>query len=252
MIIKFLGTGTSQGIPVIACRCPVCCSADERDRRLRTSLHIDQDGISVIIDAGPDFRQQVLREGIESLDAILFTHQHRDHIAGLDDVRAFNFHQKRGMPVYGNRNVVDQLRKEYHYAFERSYPGVPQLEVHEIRGADFAIGNLNVTPVEVLHHRLPVYGFRFGEFTYITDAKTIPDEAMDKIAGSRVLVLNALQRADHLSHLTLEEALLIIDRIQPEKAYLTHISHHLGLHSSVSSELPPGVHLAFDGMKLEV
>lgn len=252
MIIKFLGTGTSQGIPVIACRCPVCCSADERDRRLRTSLHIDHDGISVIIDAGPDFRQQVLREGIESLDAILFTHQHRDHIAGLDDVRAFNFHQKRGMPVYGNRNVVDQLKKEYHYAFDRSYPGVPQLEVHEIRGADFTIGNLHVTPVEVMHHRLPVYGFRFGEFTYITDAKTIPDEAMDKIAGSRVLVLNALQRADHLSHLTLEEALVIIERVQPEKAYLTHISHHLGLHSSVSSELPPGVHLAFDGMKLEV
>jgi phosphoribosyl 1,2-cyclic phosphate phosphodiesterase len=252
LIIKFLGTGTSQGIPVIACNCPVCCSADERDRRLRTSLHIEHEGVSVIIDAGPDFRQQVLRERIVSLDAILFTHQHRDHIAGLDDVRAFNFHQKRGMPVYGNRNVVDQLKKDFHYAFDRNYPGVPQLEVHEISGEDFTIDILRVTPVEVMHHRLPVYGFRFGEFTYITDAKTIPDEAMDKIAGSRVLVLNALQRADHLSHLTLKEALVIIERVQPEKAYLTHISHHLGLHSSVSSELPPGVHLAFDGMKLEV
>lgn len=252
MNITFLGTGTSQGVPVIACTCPVCCSDDERDKRLRTSLHIEDDKTSVIIDAGPDFRQQVLRESIVHLDALLFTHQHRDHIAGLDDVRSFNFRQKRAMPVYGNKHVIEHIKREFHYVFDRQYPGVPQLEIHEIGDAPFQVGDLRFQPIEVMHHRLPVYGFRTGEFTYITDAKTIGEEAMQKIAGSRVLVLNALQRAHHHSHLTLDEALEIIWRIQPERAYLTHVSHHLGLHRSISAELPTGVVLAFDGLKIEV
>jgi phosphoribosyl 1,2-cyclic phosphate phosphodiesterase len=248
--VTFLGTGTSQGVPVIACNCSVCSSSNSKDNRLRTSVWIETDQLSLIIDSGPDFRFQVLRAGISTLDAILFTHQHRDHIAGLDDVRSFNFKQKMAMPVYGNELVLDQIRREFHYVFENKYPGIPQLEIHQIDNNPFQIKNLNITPIHVLHHKLPVFGFRIQDFTYITDANTIPEKEIDKIRGSKTLVINALQKDDHLSHFTLDEALKVIEEIQPEKAFLTHISHNMGLHDEVSKELPSNIFLAYDGLSI--
>lgn len=250
--VTFLGTGTSQGVPVIACDCTVCKSNNSKDIRLRTSALIETDQLSIIIDSGPDFRYQVLRAKITKLDAILFTHQHRDHISGLDDVRSFNFKQKKAMPIYGNEHVIDQIKREFHYVFENKYPGIPQLEIHQMYNTPFAIGNLAITPIEVLHHKLPVFGFRIKDFTYITDANTIPEKEMVKIHGSKILVLNALHKDDHLSHFNLEEALKVIEIIQPEKAFLTHISHNMGLHDEVSKELPPNVFLAYDGFSITI
>ncbi|MCK5280011.1 MAG: MBL fold metallo-hydrolase, partial [Cyclobacteriaceae bacterium] len=197
--VTFLGTGTSQGVPVIACNCRVCSSGNSKDNRLRTSALIETDGHNILIDSGPDFRYQILRAGITHLDAILFTHQHRDHIAGLDDIRSFNFKQKKAMPIYGNDLVIDQIKREFHYVFENKYPGVPQLEIHQIDNRPFLIGDLAITPIEVLHHKLPVLGFRIKNFTYITDANTISEKEIAKIRGSKTLVINALQRDDHIS-----------------------------------------------------
>ncbi|MCK5701607.1 MAG: MBL fold metallo-hydrolase [Cyclobacteriaceae bacterium] len=250
--VTFLGTGTSQGVPVIACNCRVCSSGNSKDNRLRTSALIETDGHNILIDSGPDFRYQILRAGITHLDAILFTHQHRDHIAGLDDIRSFNFKQKKAMPIYGNDLVIDQIKREFHYVFENKYPGVPQLEIHQIDNRPFLIGDLAITPIEVLHHKLPVLGFRIKNFTYITDANTISEKEIAKIRGSKTLVINALQRDNHISHFTLEEALKIIDIIQPENAFLIHISHKLGLHDEVSKELPPNVNLAYDGLTITI
>ena len=250
--VTFLGTGTSQGIPMIACNCEVCKSANPKDNRLRTSALIQVDKQNIIIDSGPDFRYQVLRSGIQHLDAILFTHQHRDHIAGLDDVRSFNFLQKKPMPIYGNDLVIEQIKREFNYVFESKYPGIPQLEIHRIDGNPFSVENTYVIPIKVLHHKLPVFGFRFKDFTYITDANTIPEKELEKIFGTRILVLNALQKNDHISHFTLDEALKVIDLIKPDKAYLTHISHNMGLHDEVSRELPSNVELAFDGLSLTI
>lgn len=250
--VTFLGTGTSQGVPVIACNCRVCSSGNSKDNRLRTSALIETDGHNILIDSGPDFRYQILRAGITHLDAILFTHQHRDHIAGLDDIRSFNFKQKKAMPIYGNDLVIDQIKREFHYVFENKYPGVPQLEIHQIDNRPFLIGDLAITPIEVLHHKLPVLGFRIKNFTYITDANTISEKEIAKIRGSKTLVINALQRDDHISHFTLQEALKVIDIIQPENAFLIHISHKLGLHDEVSKELPPNVNLAYDGLTITI
>ena len=248
--LTFLGTGTSQGVPVIACECKVCKSYDRSDQRLRTSVLIQTGGLNLVVDSGPDFRQQVLRSGLKQLDAILFTHQHRDHLAGLDDVRSFNFVQQKAMPIYGNELVIEQIRREFHYVFESKYPGIPQLEIHQIDNGTFEIDGLQITPIEVLHHKLPVLGFRIHDLTYITDANTIPEQEFDKIHGSKILVINALQKDDHISHFTLDEALKVIDTIQPEKAYLTHISHKMGLHEDVSQELLPNVFLAYDGLTI--
>jgi len=250
--VTFLGTGTSQGVPVIACGCRVCGSTDPRDNRLRTSILIQTARQNIIIDTGPDFRFQVLRAELQKLDAVLFTHEHRDHIAGLDDVRSFNFTQKMAMPIYGNRNVIEQIKKEFHYVFESNYPGIPQLEIHEITNQKFEINGLPIQPVKVLHHKLPVFGFRFYDFTYITDANAIPDKEFEKIMGTEILVINALQKDDHISHFTLDEALRVIEKVNPKKAYLTHISHKLGLYKDISQELPENVMLAYDGLTINL
>lgn len=253
MKVTFLGTGTSQGVPVIGCTCEVCRSVDFRDKRLRTSIHIQIFDKSLVVDTGPDFRQQMIREGIQQLDAVLFTHEHKDHTAGLDDIRPFNFRQKRDMPVYGRQQVIDQLKMEYAYAFgEKKYPGVPQILTHTITNQPFSINGIHIEPIEVFHYKLPVFGFRINNFTYITDASYISAEEKEKIKGSEVLVLNALQHEDHISHFTLEEALEIIREINPRKAYLLHISHKLGLHDEITKILPEGVELAYDGLKIEL
>lgn len=249
MKITFLGTGTSQGVPVIGCTCEVCRSLDYRDKRLRTSVHIDVDGVSLVIDTGPDFRQQMLRERVPRLDAILFTHGHKDHTAGLDDVRAYNFMQGHDMPVYGEQHTLAQLRVEFSYAFEPvRYPGIPQLNLIEINDAPFTAAGINILPLPVTHLRLPVLGFRIRDFSYITDANHISDETITKLKGTKVLVLNALQKDKHVSHFTLAEALVMAERIGAEKTYFTHMSHKIGLHKDVEAELPRTITLAYDGL----
>ena len=251
MKVTFLGTGTSQGVPVIGCRCEVCRSLDFRDKRLRTSAHLEVDGQSLIIDSGPDFRQQVLANDITRLDGLLFTHQHKDHVAGMDDVRSFNFMQKKAMPVYARDTVIAQLEREFAYVFAKDkYPGVPQVEVHPIRNEPFKAQGVPITPIEVLHYKLPIYGFRVKNFTYVTDAKYITDAEKEKMRDNEVLVLNALQHSEHISHLTLEEALALVEELRPQQTYLTHISHRLGLHQEVSATLPEGVDLAYDGLTI--
>jgi len=251
--VTFLGTGTSQGIPMIACSCEVCQSNDTRDKRLRVSLHLEIDGKSFIIDTGPDFRQQMLRESIAHVDAVLFTHEHKDHTAGLDDIRGFNYFQKAAIPLYAHSRVIDQLKREFTYAFdENKYPGVPDLQVHEIDNSPFEVKDILITPIQVKHFLLDIFGFRIGDFTYITDANAIADEELEKIKGSKVLVINALRKAAHVSHFTLEEALEIIQKIKPEKAYLTHVSHQLGKHEEVQEELPKNVFLAYDRLKITI
>ncbi len=253
MIVTFLGTGTSQGVPVIACECEVCRSLDFRDKRLRVSVHLQIGDKSLVIDSGPDFRQQVLRERIKTLDALLFTHEHKDHTAGMDDIRAFNFFQGKAMPVYGRPTVLEQLKREFAYVFSGpQYPGIPQVELQPIHNAPFVVEGIEVIPVEVMHYQLPVYGFRIGDFSYITDANYIAEGELDKIKGSRVIVLNALRREPHISHFTLDQAVELLRELQPEKGFLTHISHQMGRHAEVDPLLPPNVHLAFDGLKIEL
>jgi len=253
LIITFLGTGTSQGVPVIACDCEVCTSADPRDNRLRTSLLIEGEGKVVVIDSGPDFRYQMLRAGVQRLDAIVFTHEHKDHIAGLDDIRAFNYKQKGPIDVYADLRVEASLKREFYYIFEEfKYPGIPQLNLHSIGPDPFNIGKINFIPIEVMHYKLPVLGFRINDFTYITDAKTVSESEREKIKGSKILVINALQKQNHISHFTLDEAIAFAEEMGAEKTYLTHISHRLGRHADVSELLPPYVELAYDGLKLSI
>lgn len=253
MKVTFLGTGTSQGVPVIGCDCQVCQSLDYRDKRLRSSVYLQINDIALVIDTGPDFRQQMLRERIKKLDAILFTHEHKDHIAGLDDVRAYNFLQQKDMPVYGTLAVLKQLQTEFYYAFEEhKYPGIPQLDLMEIGDQDFIIDTLKVTPLPVLHYKLPVMGFRVGDFSYITDANHIPESTFEKLKGTKVLALNALQREKHLSHFNLSEALEIASKIGAEQTYFIHISHKLGTTKAVEKELPDSVALAYDGLTIEL
>lgn len=252
MIVTFLGTGTSQGVPVIACDCHVCRSLDFQDKRLRSSIHIEVADKSLVVDTGPDFRAQVLRERVKRLDAVLFTHAHKDHTAGMDDIRSYNFRQQTDMPIYGTVDVIDQLKREFSYVFAaKKYPGVPSVIVNEIDKNPFKIDDIEITPIEVMHYKLPVLGFRINDFTYITDANYISDEEMEKIKGTKHFVINALQKEEHISHFTLDQALEVIEKVKPEKAYLTHISHKLGKHRDVSKELPENVVLAFDGLKIE-
>lgn len=253
MKVTFLGTGTSQGVPVIACQCNVCQSLDYRDKRLRTSIHIEVNGKSFVIDTGPDFRQQMLRERIKAVDAVIFTHEHKDHTAGLDDIRAFNFRQKKDMPIYGRQTVINQLKQEFSYAFsEKKYPGVPQLETHLLNGEPFLVEGVTFTPIEVMHLKLPVYGFRVNDFTYITDANYISETEKDKIKGSKVLVLNALQTEPHISHFTLQEAVDLALEINAEETYFTHMSHRMGRHKDIEEKLPENINLAHDGLVLEL
>lgn len=251
MKVTILGSGTSQGVPVIGCQCEVCTSLDFRDKRLRSSIHLEIEGKSIIIDSGPDFRQQVLRERISHLDALIFTHEHKDHTAGMDDIRSFNFLQQKDMPVYADPRVIDQLKREYAYVFsEKKYPGVPQVEVHEIDGSPFSVEEIEVTPIEVMHYKLHVYGFRVGDFTYITDAKTISPASIEKIKGSKVVVLNALQQTEHLSHFTLEEAIEMAEILGAETTYFTHLSHKMGKHHEVEKKLPDNILIAYDGLQI--
>ena len=253
MKITFLGTGTSQGVPVIGCTCEVCQSLDYRDKRLRSSVQIEISNQSFVIDTGPDFRQQMLREHVKRLDAVLFTHAHRDHTAGLDDVRAFNYIQEMDMPVYGAQSVLDQLRIEYSYAFaEKIYPGIPRITLNLIDEKPFQVNGINITPLPVKHLNMPVFGFRFENLSYITDANSIPEETLDRLKGTEVLVLNALQIEPHISHFNLRQALEYVEKIKPKKTYFTHISHRLGLHAEVQKKLPANVFLAYDGLQISV
>ena len=253
MKLTFLGTGTSQGVPVIACRCRVCRSVDERDRRLRTSaLLTTDDGKHILFDIGPDFRQQMLRQKVESLDAIMVTHAHRDHVAGLDDVRSFNYVQHKNMDVYLNAIAKHALMRDYGYIFEHhEYPGLPEADLHEV-DAPFVAAGVTVVPVKAMHKDLPILAFRVGEMAYITDANYIAPEELEKLKGVKVMVINALRREKHFSHFSLPEALEVIDKVQPERAYLTHISHEMGLHSEVEKTLPEGVFLAYDNLEVEI
>jgi len=252
LIVTFLGTGTSQGVPVIACGCEVCTSADPRDKRLRSSIMIEGDKI-VVVDSGPDFRQQMLRENVQHLDALVFTHEHKDHVAGMDDIRAFNYKQNSAIDVYADERVQAALKREFPYIFaENKYPGIPQIKLNNVDDEPFSIGQIKFTPIEVMHYRLPVKGYRINDFTYITDAKTVSETEKEKIKGSKILVINALQKQSHISHFTLAEAINFAREIGAEKTYLTHISHRLGKYEDVSKELPLGVELAYDGLKIEI
>ncbi|MGE4569606.1 MAG: MBL fold metallo-hydrolase [Bacteroidales bacterium] len=252
--LTFLGTGTSQGVPVIACPCRVCASVDKRDHRLRASVWIRSKGLSVVIDAGPDFRYQMLRAGVSALDAILVTHAHRDHIAGLDDIRAYNYVQQKPMDIYAEPFVQEALRNDYSYVFkETKYPGIPEIRLHNIDPAHlFSVGVLQFQPIRVMHMNLPVLGFRLNGLAYITDASAISEAEMEKLNGLDVLVINALRKKEHISHFTLAQSLDVIKRVKPKRAYLTHLSHQIGLHADLQRELPQGVYAAYDGLTVVV
>ena len=251
--ITFLGSGTSSGVPMIACDCVVCTSSDPRDNRLRSSILVESDQTTIVVDTTPDFRYQMLRQKVKHLDAVLFTHPHKDHIAGLDDVRAFNYFQEQPMQVYANPMTIDALMREFAYAFaDKKYPGVPNLELNTIGLEPFMIGDIPVTPVQVWHMKMPVYGFRFGSFTYITDANRIDESEKEKVWGSQVIVVNALRKERHISHYNLDEAIALVEELRVPKAYFTHISHQLGLHEEVESRLPEGMHLGYDGLVVEM
>lgn len=249
--ITFLGTGTSQGIPLIGCHCEVCDSTDPRDKRLRSSALIEYQGIKVVIDAGPDFRQQMLREDVRDLDAILLTHPHKDHTGGLDDVRAFNYITGKNMPIYCEPNVLESLKMEYSYAFrEHKYPGVPEFEVHTIGTDPFFINGVEVIPVRAMHYKLPVLGYRFGKLGYLTDANYISDEDIQKFRGVDVFVINTIRREKHISHFSLDEALDVARRVGARQTYLTHLSHQIEKHSELSLFLPDGVTPAYDTLRV--
>jgi len=253
MKVTFLGTGTSQGVPVIACPCDVCTQGEKKDHRLRSSVLIEQDGYFVNIDAGPDFRYQLLRENVKKLDAILITHCHKDHIAGLDDVRSFNYLNRKAMDIYALARDQEAIRREFAYAFgENRYRGVPEFNMINISHDAFKVGKLQFIPLPVLHMKMEVLGFRIGDFSYVTDTSYIPEETLALMKGSKVVVLNALRKKEHPSHYNLAQAVKVLELLHPEQAYLTHISHLMGFHKEVQKELPDFIHLAYDGLKIEL
>lgn len=253
MRITFLGTGTSQGVPIIGSDHPVCLSENPKDKRLRVSALVEWDNYSFVIDCGPDFRQQMIRAEVKKIDGLLITHEHNDHVIGLDDVRPFYFRQGN-IALYCHERVLEELKKRFAYVFEveNKYPGAPTLDIHIVNDQSFKLRHKKVTPINVYHPKLQVYGYRFGDFAYVTDAKIIPDEELEKLKGVKVLVLNALRKEEHYSHLNLSQALSIVEKLKVDKAYFTHISHHMGFHEEVQKELPPNVFLAYDGLQIEV
>lgn len=254
MKLVFLGTGTSQGVPVLGCTCPVCASTDPRDKRLRTSVALFVRGKVWVVDTGPDFRHQALRARLPTVDAVLFTHAHKDHTAGLDDVRPFNYLQNKRVPLFGSQQTLEQIRREYAYVFDGPpYPGLPQLDLWVIEPlVPFQLQGMEVLSLPVWHYRLPVLGYRIGKLVYITDASFIPEETWPHLTGVEVLVLNALRKEPHISHFHLEAALEVIAQVQPKQAYLVHISHLMGLHAEVQATLPEGVALAYDGLEVDI
>ena len=251
MTIRFLGTGTSQGVPIIACSCDVCKSEDSKDKRLRSSILLKINGQNFVIDAGPDFRQQMLCEHVNSLRAILLTHEHVDHIFGLDDIRSYNWIQKHPTDIYAEERVQVAIKRIFDYVFaDYKYPGIPKMQLHLIENRPFEIDRIEFVPIRCYHHKLPVYGFRVGDLTYITDTNFIPAEELKKMKGTRILVINALRREKHISHFNLEEALEVVNEIQPEKTFLTHLSHRFGKHDDIQKELPENVFVAYDGLRI--
>ena len=249
--ITFLGTGTSSGVPMVACDCKVCVSADVKDKRLRSSILVESSTTSFVVDTTPDFRYQMLREQVKKLDAVLYTHPHKDHIAGLDDVKAFTFLSGNPMEIFANELTQESLKREFYYIFtDKKYPGIPEVNLNTIDLSPFLIGDIPVIPILVWHLHMPVLGFRFGDFTYITDANRMEEAEKEKIKGSKALVLNALRHKKHLSHFTLDEATALVQELNVSQAYFTHISHQLGKHQEINKELPTGIELAYDGMQL--
>jgi phosphoribosyl 1,2-cyclic phosphate phosphodiesterase len=250
--ITFLGTGTSQGVPVIACECHTCISDDPRDKRLRTSLMLQTSDTTLVFDAGPDFRQQMLRENVKKLDAIILTHEHKDHIAGMDDVRAFNFKSQDAIDIYAEEVVQEAVKREYKYVFENKYPGIPKMRLNPIPSFGFDIKGLKIIPIRVRHKELNIYGFRIGVFAYITDADYIPESSMEKLIGVKYLIINALRKQKHSSHFSLSEAIDHIRKVSPKRAFITHISHQMGRYNEVSQELSPEIILAYDGLTVNI
>ena len=253
LTITFLGTGTSSGVPMIGCNCEVCQSNNPKDNRLRSSILVCSATTRIVIDTTPDFRYQMLRINNQKLDAVVYTHAHKDHTAGLDDVRAYNFTQQRAMDVYATEPTQAALKKEFAYAFaEHKYPGVPELRLHTIATAPFQIGDICFEPIQVWHHKMPVLGFKLGNFIYITDANAIDAEELEKLYGADILVLNALRKEAHISHFTLAQAVDIVAQTNAKQAYFTHISHQLGLHNAINASLPANIALAYDGLTLQI
>lgn len=253
MKITFLGTGTSQGVPVIACECAVCKSTDPLDKRLRSSIMIEEHGITLIIDSGPDFRQQMLRENVKNIDGIIFTHEHKDHTGGLDDIRAFNYIKQGKLDIFAEERVQKSLRQEFAYVFaEKKYPGIPEVNMITISDNPFSVDGIDVIPIRTMHYYLPIFGFRVGNFCYITDTNFISEEEKKKIKGATHIVVSGLRKQKHLAHYTLNEAIALIQEMKPERGYITHCSHQLGLYKDIQRELPEGLVLAYDGLKIEI
>ena len=253
MKVTFLGTGTSQGIPVIACDCKVCTSENPKDNRLRTSILIEENNQTIVIDTGPDFRQQMLRENVQKLDAIVFTHQHKDHVAGMDDIRAFNYKFKKDMDIYCTAEVEEALIREFPYVFSAyKYPGVPEIKVHNIKNEPFIINGVELIPIEGLHYKLPVFGYRIKDFVYLTDVSFVSEMENEKMKGAEVIVLDALRKTPHISHFTMEQAVELLEELKPKQGYLIHISHLMGKHNEVVKELPNFIKPAHDGLILEL
>lgn len=253
MKVTLLGTGTSQGVPVIACECNVCLSNDAKDKRLRSSVIVEIGNQNIVIDTGPDFRQQMLREKITDVDAILFTHHHTDHVIGMDDIRAFNYKWKKDMDVYCSRDTGIALKNVFPYIFEdNSYPGVPRVNINTIKNRSFKINDLKITPIKAMHYKMPIYGFRIKKFIYLTDVSEITKKEKEKMMNADLIILDSLQRKKHISHFNLEQSLELLNELKPKQALLTHISHYMGLHELVNRELPNNIQLAYDGQSIEL